>query len=464
MLNNKVWMTIFNPLYFRIKVRILIMIRIICYVLLLTFAQCAVAQISDGITSERKVVQAIKVADVWSGHPVRFDILTAGQYQYVAYYDANRNMCIAQRKMDGERWKVKILPSRVGWDSHNSIVMTTDKSGFLHVSGNMHADPLVYFRSTKPHDIGEFETHSMVGTEEDRATYPVFFKDGSGDLFFQYRDGGSGNGVTYINRYDHKKGRWERVLDQGLFDGEGETNAYPGNPVIGPDGYFHYMWTWRLTPVANTNHNLSYARTKDFKNFENIRGEAIEIPIKYRERKVIADPIGPWNGLMNSSKKLSFDSNGRVIMGYHKFDKEGRSQLFLCHYHNGEWINRQVSQWPDFSWEINKTGSLGRDIGLYEIKNDGTGHLYMSYSHKIYGSGIMKIDEETLKPKGDFKGATFYSISGLSTDTLPNMQINQFWSDDKKYLLQWQTLPVNFDRPHNPPYPDPTELVLYEVN
>ena len=207
-----------------------------------------------------------------------------------------------------KNWNITILPSRVGWDSHNSIAIALDGEGFLHVSGNMHAVPLVYFRSEKPHDISAFDAPAMVGTEEKRVTYPVFFKNQQGVLFYQYRDGGSGNGITFINRYDTQSKSWARVLSQGLFDGEEETNAYPTRPQLGSDGYFHYMWVWRLNPIANTNHNLSYVKTKDFQHFENIDGDSISIPIKYRERRVIADPIGPWNGLMNSSKLLAFDS------------------------------------------------------------------------------------------------------------------------------------------------------------
>ncbi len=426
--------------------------------------QCKTSDRITDITRQHSVTKEIRVADVWSGHPVGFDILTTTTEQYVAYYDTARNMCIAQRVLDSDEWKKSIIPTRVGWDSHNSIVIARDKKGFLHVSGNMHAVPLIYFRSTAPNEIDAFEKLSMVGTEESRVTYPVFFKNHDDDLFFQYRDGGSGDGITYINRYDTEARQWIRVLDQGLFDGEGETNAYPTNPVKGPDGYFHYMWVWRLNPIANTNHNLSYARTRDFIQFENMEGVPVPIPIQYRERRVIADPVGPWNGLMNSSKILAFDGKNRVIMGYHKFDKEGRSQLFICRYQNGEWINRQVSDWPDYTWDINKRGSLGRAINLYGIRADGQGHIYFSYSHEKHGSGLLKIDDERLTLLENMTGKKFLHIENLPDATLPDMQINRKIDDTGQYLLQWQTLSTHFDRPRDPPYPEPTELMLYELS
>ena len=153
-----------------------------------------------------------------------------------------------------------------------------------------------------------------------------------------------------------------------------------------------------------------------------------------------------------------------MVFGYHKFDKEGHSQLFLCHYRNGEWINKQISDWSDFSWAINKTGSLGRAIGLHAIKADGSGYLYVAYSHVKYGLGLLKVNEESLELEENMAGEKLTDIAGLPEEKLPNMQINRKTDNTGKYILQWQTLPVNFDRPHEPPYPQPSELVLYETD
>ncbi|MCB0685600.1 MAG: BNR repeat-containing protein [Saprospiraceae bacterium] len=418
----------------------------------------------EQIGYDRKVISTTKIADVWAGHPVGFNILTAADDQYISYYDSARNMCVAKRRLSNDEWTHTILPSRVGWDSHNYIALALDKKGFIHVSGNMHGVPLVYFRSAQPRDISTFEAHQMVGREEQRVTYPVFFENNGGDLFFQYRDGGSGNGITYINQYDPEIKQWKRVLDEGLFDGEGETNAYPNNPVAGPDGFFHYMWVWRLNPIANTNHNLSYVRTRDFLHFENIEGEQVDIPIRYRDRSVIADPVGPWNGLMNSCKILSFDSRGRVIMVYHKFDKKGRSQLFICRHENGEWINRQISDWPDFTWAINATGSLGNAIKLNDIRTDSAGHIYVGYAHEKYGDGLLEIDEDRLILLNDLKGESLLHVEGLPSTIKEGMQINSRWDGTGQYILQWETLQTNFDKARDAPYPPPSPLMLYEID
>ena len=162
---------------------------------------------------QKTPVDRIPVAKVWSGHPVGFDVHTTDRFQYVCYYDTARNMVIAQRPLTSQTWNRTILPTKVGWDSHNYVQMAIDKKGFIHVSGNMHGVPMIYFRSEKPENIETFEKLPMTGKNEERTTYPVFFKDQIGDLYFQYRNGGSGDGITYWNKYDTEKKQWH-----GLFD------------------------------------------------------------------------------------------------------------------------------------------------------------------------------------------------------------------------------------------------------
>ncbi len=45
-----------------------------------------------------------EVGYVWSGHPVGFSLLTAPPDQFVAYYDRERWMTVAQRKLGETNW------------------------------------------------------------------------------------------------------------------------------------------------------------------------------------------------------------------------------------------------------------------------------------------------------------------------------------------------------------------------
>src|SRR5574344_1427484 len=121
--------------------------------------------------------ERIEVGATWAGCPVGQCFATRAGWQYVAYYDADRVMTFAQRPLTTNRWTFAKLPSKLGWDSHNYITMAFDSAGYLHLSGNMHVVPLVYFRSEAPATnapVRLVRVPAMVGANEKRVTYPQF--------------------------------------------------------------------------------------------------------------------------------------------------------------------------------------------------------------------------------------------------------------------------------------------------
>jgi len=127
--------------------------------------------------SQFKLEKSIDIATVPAGLPVEFCLLTDGPRQYVAYYDHQRRMTIAMRTVDSDTWQSKVLPTQVGWDSHNDITMAINCDAHLHVSGNMHAVKLINFRTENPGDITILKQFPMTGKLESRTTYPRFLTD-----------------------------------------------------------------------------------------------------------------------------------------------------------------------------------------------------------------------------------------------------------------------------------------------
>lgn len=402
---------------------------------------------------------SLLVDQVWAGHPVGFDIYTEGPYQYVCYYDKERNMVIAQRELNSRTWKKKVLPSKTQWDSHNYVRVILDKQGYIHLSGNMHNVPLIYFKSEKPHDISAFTAGTMTGAREDRVTYPVFFKDPQGDLYFQYRNGKSGEGSTYWKKYLADQKKWTDVFDKPLFDGEDEANAYMSRLVQGPDGYFYMIWMWRLTYIANTNHNLSCVRTKDFKTWENIRGQPVELPLKWSSNRTTVDPVGPWNGLINMHFSISWDTRQRACVSYHKYDDSGHSQVFIARWEKDRWKSYQVSRWPGYTWNLDLGGSLTTGVRPSALTTDRRGRLQMDYFHEVYGSGRWTLDPERLTITSEEKipgeTTTVEKVFGLE------LQPRTAADNTGRFRLQWQTLPANRDRPRD--LPEPVVRPLYVV-
>ncbi|MFP3373811.1 BNR-4 repeat-containing protein, partial [Pseudomonas sp. SIMBA_068] len=62
--------------------------------------------------------------------------------------------------------------------------------------GNMHADPLEYFRMSEPLNVRSLKRVSVMAEKslEKRMTYPVFLRNKQDQLIVKYRDGSSGNG------------------------------------------------------------------------------------------------------------------------------------------------------------------------------------------------------------------------------------------------------------------------------
>lgn len=415
---------------------------------------------------------------VWSGHPVAFALLSERGHQFVAYYDAERRITVAGRKLGEATW-TKVQPPGVpvprqtrmsnvtGWDSHNTLRLALDRDGCLHLSGNMHVHPLVYYRTRVPFDLKTLERiDRMTGDRETRCTYPVFFKNAAGDLLFRYRDGASGNGSDLYNVYDPATRTWRRMIQTPLLEGEGERNAYAMEPTLGPDGRFHLVWMWRETPDCATNHTLSYARSRDFIHWENSRGEPLALPITLATGDVI-DAARPGGGLINMTFNLGFDAQQRPVVVYHRYDAQRKSQAYVARPKPDApgWETRAMSEW-NFTWAFAGGGSIAGEVQLGPPRRQADGSLLVDYWSLAAGAGRFQLDGRTLERTGLLPAVP----SGLPASLrqvrspYPGMEIQTLAVRDqgRRWVLRWETLGRNRDKPRDVA-PPPTELMLYEV-
>ena len=416
-----------------------------------------------------KILNSIEIAKVWSGHPVGFDLLTQNQHQFIAFYDANRQMVIAGRQISSSSLEQKKFPSYVGWDSHNYITMAIDDANQIHLCGNMHGDPLTYFRTTEPFNIQSFaQINQMTGQNEERCTYPIFIRGAENELIFRYRDGSSGNGVDYYNLYDPTTGKWQPLIDCPLLHGKGLMNAYSHGPVLGKDKLFHLVWMWRDTPDCRSNHHISYARSPDMKKWETGQGQKIELPITIDEGRVVVDPVPVDEGMINMNQSLGFDHQGQPIVSYHKHDTEGKTQIYNARLEDQQWQVYQVTNW-DYRWDFQGNGSISAKIRVGPVRPELNGSLRQSYSHIEMGSGVWQLNPNTLEPaktiyqpkdslppeiteiRGNFCGLTVQTRRGRGQ------------SLSRYDLLRWETLSRNRDRPRDIS-PPASQLTLYSLS
>ena len=433
----------------------------------------------DETNNTESVSQVIAIDSVWAGHPVGFCLYTHEKRQYIAYYNANRNMVVGQRNLDDDKFQLHVLPATsretmggtstvLGWDSHNSVTLGIDKEGFIHLSGNMHVHPITYFKSTKPNDISTLvQQMKLVGTNEKRCTYPHFMNTKEGELLFHYRDGGSGNGNEIYNIYSCENKEWSRMLDVPLTDGQGLMNAYQTQPTMMKDGWYHVYWVWRDTPDCSTNHDLSYMKSPDLKNWFNAYEEKITLPATLDQERLIVDPIPVKGGIINLAAKLCLDDLNQPVFAYHKYDAEGNLQFYTARLNNKKWIYTQVTDW-DYRWYFSGNGSINNEVRIKDFVKRDDGNYQIDYWHIKYGNGTILLNDnfehigKVLKPEpfgSDLKIEG--SFSGLEVRTKEDIGGSD--QEEVRYILKWETLNRNFDRPRPKPWPQASQLYLYAL-
>ena len=433
----------------------------------------------DESANTETIEEVIEIDLVWAGHPTSFCLLSHGERQYIAFYNSDRNMIVGQRNLDEDDFSLHIMPPTyretaggtstvLGWDSHNSVTMGIDKEGFIHLSGNMHGNPLTYFRSKHPNDISSMvQVMEMVGSEEKRCTYPKFLYSREGEMIYTYRDGGSGNGNQIYNIYDCQSKTWSRMLDTPLTDGLGLMNAYISSPGLRSDNWYHTYWVWRDTPNCQTNHDLSYMKSPDLQQWYNAFGEAVELPATIEKSLVVVDPIPPKGGIINLAAKFILDANDNPVFAYHKYDSAGNLQFYTAQILDDRWIYKQVTDW-DYRWEFKGNGSINSEVILKGFNKRENGFYELDYWHIKYGNGCILINDDfescgtvlkpeplktQLKPEGDFPGLMVQS-SG---------DIGKSGEEGIRYMLKWETLNRNRDRPRPEPRPEPSQLYLFKL-
>lgn len=293
--------------------------------------------------------QLMPLGPAWAANSVnttifRNDPITShGDRQYAAYYDAGGSVVLATRTIPQTQWQTTVTPLTGNVkDAHNGISIIADGAGFLHVAWDHHDHPLRYVRSKSPGSLELTEKLPMTGRNEERVSYPQFFRLPDGNLIFFYRDGASGRGNLALNHYDAKTQRWTQVHGS-LISGENKRNAYP-QACVDAKGSIHLSWVWRESPDVATNHDLCYARSDDGgKTWRKSDGAAYALPITAATAD-IASPIPQRHELINQTSMCADESGRPIIATYFRPRGEKVPQYFIVHHDGRAWRTLQVTR------------------------------------------------------------------------------------------------------------------------
>jgi hypothetical protein len=268
-------------------------------------------------------VRLVDVAEGWAGNSVntvvfrKNSLVTYQNTQFISYYDAEGFVVIGKRTVGEQTWQLKrtVYKGNIK-DAHNSISIAVDGKGYLHMAWDHHNHPLRYVKSKDPLSLELTEKMPMTGTDENKLSYPEFYHLPNGDLLFFYRDGGSGNGNMVMNRYDVSTQQWSRI-QTNLIDGEGKRNAY-WQACVDAKGTIHVSWVWRESPDVASNHDMSYAMSKDGgRSWQKSTGEVYQLPIRMATAEVVC-PIPQSSELINQTSMTTDVDGNPVIATYWK--------------------------------------------------------------------------------------------------------------------------------------------------
>ncbi|MGB7325118.1 MAG: BNR repeat-containing protein [Rubripirellula sp.] len=274
-------------------------------------------------------------------------------YQYAAYVDADRQICLGRRQLPGDHWEIiRFTDHRFKTnDSHNTAVVgICENDGTIHLAFDHHATPLNY-RVSKIGVANEPERFdwdaSLFGPisrslgsipASDRVTYPRFFSSPDGNLMLYYRSVTSGNGDGFIERYDGKQHDWLPgygkfiARDIGIHrhgDQTSDLRCPYMDPLTFAGNRLHATWVWR-DRFERTNpqnqHDLCYAYSDDFgQTWQNTAGDTIgqtnTNPVHLGTTGLVAYPISQDKQISNQNT-LHVQEDGSVHVVLKAIDDE----------------------------------------------------------------------------------------------------------------------------------------------
>lgn len=294
------------------------------------------------ISAQNLTTHKTEVAKGWANNSVNAVIfrknalVTYKEYQFVTYYNMDGYVVLGKRKLTDKHWELKTTNFKGNVsDAHNTISMMIDGLGYVHLAWDHHNNPLRYAISTKPLSLEMGDKQIMTGQNEQKLSYPEFYRLPNGNLLFFYRNGASGQGNLVMNSYDIRTKKWT-TIQQNLIDGEGERNAY-WQACLDTKGTIHLSWVWRESADVASNHDMGYACSKDGgKTWQTSQGKRYQLPITAQNAEYAAK-IPEKSELINQTSMVA-DANGNpYIATYYREANSTVPQYHLIYLDSKKW-------------------------------------------------------------------------------------------------------------------------------
>ena len=368
-------------------------------------------------------------SDINSVSFIQEGLLTAGDQQFAAFFHrnprerqdpTNDSLLLARRTLGQSKWeifKTDFFPEQID-NSHHAVSFAIDGDGYMHLTWGMHVGQLLYAKSESPvtgnNQIKFSSSLSDMTGFEDSVTYPQFYTLPNADLLFLFREGYSGAGDIYIDRYDTSTQMWYPLhlnadgsdhvpLIQGSTSSP-DWNAYLNTLSFDSHGNLHMTWTSRYgsdSPANElgyqTNHHLYYAWSPDNGvSWRRQDGSQITLPMTEGEgalsnaaERILSIPEG--SSLVNQTGMTVDQSGYPVISTWWAPDADlgvHQRQYMIGFYDGTEWQVRQISNRTSDDPYAKKTEEHVRDLGRPVVVVDKNNRLIVIYRDSEGGNGL----------------------------------------------------------------------------
>lgn len=320
-------------------------------------------------------------------------IVTYNNWQYAAYWNSARHVCLARRNTTGNTWQTIELTDYTNTtaDAHNTIsIGICPGDGTIHLAFDHHGNDLHYRKSitglaTNPASFSWVTsnftavTSNLVGsTKVTLVTYPRFVITPQNKMLFECRYGSSGSGDQYLWEYDGATHAWTslgKYIDGITYN----VNAYAHGLAYNSSGRLMETFCWRETPDAQTNHDLLYIFSDDNgRTWKNNAGTTVATTgssfVNETSSGIKVWTINQNRGLINQEAQ-AIDNNGLIHVLLSQMpdsqadDSNFTSSRTKCHYFH---------YWRDSSGTWHRT-----DMGIASILNF-RGKLAFSSTNNLY--------------------------------------------------------------------------------
>lgn len=412
-----------------------------------------------------------------------------GRHQYDSAATFNNTLWIGRRTLGSSHWEVFRHPTFTAntiTDGHDVISFGIDGEGYMHLSWGMHGDAFHYSRSTAPvtgtAPIALGPDTTMTGTES-QVTYPQFLRLPDGDLLFLFREVASGNGDTYVNRYDLATHAWTNVhgsasTQSPFIKGTGWSpnyNAYLNMPQLGgPDGDDLILtWCWRFSSGTSdsgsgasgyqTNNRINFARSPDAGlTWQRFDGTSYSLPITRNGEagagtaaEVIYDI--PENYSLINQASTCLDSAGNPVTatwwapnadtGNHR-----RQYRVVFRHDDGTWRARSVSSRETDKTTTRYAENHVRDLGRPTVVRDDADRIIVAYrdnqasnlanSDASLGTGVSNgITIVHSLPRAQDPDRLLWISFDLTSENLGNYETmidNELWDQQRQLHFLYQ--------------------------